>query len=259
MKFILRTLFSTAILCLVLLFIYEQFLFKDLSPRSSNEVLRVGYINLHAAKISEADLKRLSGFGCDVWFFLEWNGDNLQEDSTFRKRYSFSAEFPHPETYGVCVLSKHSFQMDEEGKDARPYSCDYAKHLIKFADKQLPVIHLVHAPPPLPKCGLQTDRYVSDLLKEVKRDTTAPALVIGDLNSLPWQFGPGAITKHGFTDTYNALGGWPALTFGPVTWLPKILRLDYVFHRGITPNAAQIFKIASSDHAGYVCDFVLKR
>jgi endonuclease/exonuclease/phosphatase (EEP) superfamily protein YafD len=49
-------------------------------------------------------------------------------------------------------------------------------------------------------------------------------------------------------------------TFGPWTWFPKIMKLDYVFYKGtIEPIALERFALKSSDHCGYIADFRLKK
>jgi hypothetical protein len=197
-------------------------------------------------------------YNCDLWLFLEWNGDNLDELPSFQKTYTVGFEEIDTFTYGMCILSKFAdTKIREVGNAKRPYACDYPKHMIEFGKIR---IFLVHAPPPVPTCRFETSKYIDDLLAIDIQDGFQADLIIGDLNTIPIQKAIRNIKFMGFADSYSSLHRLPVGTFTPSFLLPRVLKYDYVLHRStITPKLTERFRLSSSDHTGYIADFALSR
>ena len=106
------------VLVLLVAGIYDKVLLSDIPPKRNTEDIRIGFINLNKSKISKTELKRLKGYDCDLWMFIEWNGDNLDNLPEFSKEYFSNFELVDTFTYGLHVLSKDSTtkvkEIDEE-------------------------------------------------------------------------------------------------------------------------------------------------
>lgn len=246
------------LLAFVILMVYDRLLFRDIPPKKDAKYLRIGFINLHEDQIEAEELQGLQNYGSDVWLFLEWNGNNLDQVPEFSKQYVNVYEKKDSNTFGTHVLSKDSsIKAKEIGADGRPYACDYPKHSITYHDLN---IYLVHAPPPLPKCNYETDSYIADLILDMNATETKSNLVIGDLNTLPFQSSIQNLKELEYRDAYNQTNTLPIGTFAPWSWFPRVLKLDYVFYKGsIEPIFVERFALKSSDHCGYVADFKIER
>ncbi len=118
-------------------------------------------------------------------------------------------------------------------------------------------VYFIHAPPQMPACKFETGKYLSDLIPLI-RPADKAQLLIGDFNAVPGQACVSQFKELGFEDTHDVLSNLPQGTFGPFTWFPKILKLDHVLHnKHLIPLQIARFTIASSDHSGWIADYVL--
>jgi endonuclease/exonuclease/phosphatase (EEP) superfamily protein YafD len=242
----------------IILMIYDRLLFHDIPPKTDPKHIRIGFINLHEAQIEADELQHLQSNNCDIWLFLEWNGNNLDQVPEFSKQYVNVYEKQDMNTFGTLVLSKDStVRIKEIGANGRPYTCDYPKHLISYPDLN---IYLAHAPPPLPKCNYETENYISDLILDVGATEAKSNLIVGDLNTLPFQSNITNLKELDYVDAYKQTNSLPIGTFAPWSWFPRVLKLDYVFYKGnIEPIIVERFSLKSSDHCGYIADFKVER
>ena len=242
-------------LCVLVAWTYDGLSLKVVPPKQHQDHIRIGYINLNKSKISSEDLSIMRAYNCDIWLFLEWNGNNLDNMPEFTADYSFSFELIDTFTYGVYILSKlDSNSVMEVGTLDRPYACDYPKHQISLNGG---FIYLLHAPPPVPTCEFQTEKYITDFIHSASETKSKPSLIFGDLNTLAIQSGVKAIKAEGYADSYNSLHRLPAVTFGPTKCFPKLVKFDYVFHNQyVKPQMLERFSLSNSDHSGYVADFM---
>lgn len=120
-------------------------------------------------------------------------------------------------------------------------------------------VNFIHAPPPVPTCGMQTKEYIADFTTEMlKVENDHANILIGDFNTLPFQTAIKDVLKIGYVDVSSTLNKLPKGTYGFMSRLPKLLKLDYVFCKGqITPKYITRFSLNSSDHSGFVVDFEL--
>lgn len=239
-----------------LFYVYDKTHFQKIEAKQSKEHIRIGYINLHESKISKEDIIKLETYNCDLWLFLEWNGNNLNNHIEFEDGYNCVYEAQNTNSFGLYVLSKDSTATVKEiDNKQRPYACDYPKNLITYKSIN---IYLAHAPPPIPSCDFETNKYILDLLVAIKPTTGNSNILIGDFNTLPFQSAIKKIKKSGFKDSYGMLNSSPIGTYGPTIWSPKIIKIDYVFHKGkLKPMDIKRFSICTSDHSGWIADFKL--
>ncbi len=116
------------VLCIIFLSIYtyDRLLLNAIPARQDNKSIRIGYINLHASRVDRNDLKRLAQYKCDLWLFLEWNGNNLELDTNFLAGYTKNFELIDEKTFGAAVFSRwKDAVVSEIGSADRPYTCDY--------------------------------------------------------------------------------------------------------------------------------------
>lgn len=259
LKRITRNTFLIILALYALLWFYDAALSNRISPKENPDFLRVGYINLHESQVSQKDLRRMKHYDCDLWCFLEWNGNNLELDSSFTNGYQRVLDKADSQTFGTLILSKMAdTQAREVGNQYRPYTCDYAMYEVKQG--KLP-IYLVHAPPKLPGCNYERDAYITNLTSLLDCPNQAQqGLIIGDFNALPFANSVKVLKASGYQDTQNTLQQWPQGSFGFFPRLPKALKIDYILHgKAAIPKYVRRFSISNSDHSGFVADFQLSK
>lgn len=227
---------------------------SEVKQKQKIDFVRIGYVNLNKSRVSKADLSKIERYDCDVWLFAEWNGDNFELNKSFTNPYINSYELIDTFTYGFHVLTKNRIEVKEFDSNQRPYACDYSKIMISNDSLK---IAFIHAPPPVPSCNFETGIYISDLMENINRENKN-ILLVGDFNVLPFQEYYNKIIAYGFIDSFeNSL--FSDNTYGIKSYLPKIMRIDYIFYRGnISVKYAERFKLDNSDHYGLVADYMIK-
>ena len=81
-------------------YVYDKSSFKKIFKKKHSHYFRIGYINLHGAAASRDDLRKLEKYNCDLWLFLEWNGNNFNSYAKFSNIY-FKYEVKDKKTLGV--------------------------------------------------------------------------------------------------------------------------------------------------------------
>ena len=255
-----KSILKGSILCLLVLLIIsigDYISFSKIKPKATSNLLRVGYINLHESQISKAELESFSSFDCDIWLLAEWNGDNVDQLPTFETTYQKVYEKEDAKTYGFCVLAKGELALNAIEIDTlNSYACDYKKIMVYNNTFK---ITLLHAPPPVPTCAFETEAYINDFLSyHQQQPDTTNQLVIGDLNTTPFQTAYSTIIQRGFQDVFSDEGLFNG-TYGVLPSFPKLLRIDYMFYKGgIEVNYCERFYLSSSDHCGLVADYTIK-
>ncbi len=250
MRWIKPTVFLTLLGALAVYF-YDALQSDNISVKANHD-FRIGYINLNASIISQADLDKITSYNCDLWLFLEWNGNNIEGKSNFLKKYFQIYEIENERTFGLSVFSKIS-DVGVITKLDSTLVCPYPINQIKY-DGSLN-IYLAHAPPPVPTCHMQTNQYLDSLISFIKTNERA-TIVIGDLNTLPFQSPLRYFKKGGYLNPFETLKELPQATFSVFTWMPNFLKIDYIFYKGrLRPTQAKRFALRSSDHSGFICDF----
>lgn len=228
---------------IVFFYLLNLLLLNNEVPRKKSDNYRIGYLNLHENKLSPSELLKLQKWNCDLWLFLEWNGNNL--DTSFLSKYSEVYNESDTKTYGTLVIAKKTnFQLVTIDQPA--YTCNYKKHILKLPKQE---IFLVHVPPPLPTCNYETGQYIEDLLEEAKRFKNP--ILIGDFNQTYFNEGIKKIQNAGFKMNSSPL--IPTLGLG--NKLPKMVKVDYVFTReSVEASTVNWFTLPVSDHAGCIVD-----
>jgi len=249
--------FIIPIFAIVIFIISAHYSFRSIQSKKSDQLLRIGYVNLHERKISNEELRKFDKYDCDIWLFAEWNGNNLDLHPQFKRNYIETFELIDSTTYGFYALTKKHLHMFGNLFDqkSRPYKCDYSKVMI--SNKYLNII-FIHAPPPVPSCNYQTNKYLDDVLNFLNQNKlTKNQILIGDFNMTSCQTMYDKIIENGFTDSF-ANKYFLNCTYGIFPGFPKIFRIDYTFFRGNIKNTySKRFKLNSSDHCGLITDFLI--
>lgn len=87
-------------------------------------------------------------------------------------------------------------------------------------------------------------------------DPTTPAIVAGDFNSTERSLAYRTLVGAGFDDAHRSVGSgagftWPA--DGRLPW--PVVRIDWVFARGLEPVDAWVDRAGPSDHRPVVATF----
>ncbi len=244
---------------MIIAFIYDSLLLDKVSAKKDAKDLRIGYINLHASKVTLSDLKKLESYNCDLWLFLEWNGHNFEQYPAFLSKYIKNYEYSNRDTYGVLILSVSKETKVINKSFGKAEACNYPIQLIQYRADSLLNIYLAHAPPPVPSCLVTTEMYFNRLTSLIAQNKHGGDIIIGDLNSLPYQKRISDIKSKGYSDAQQTLGLIPQGTFSFLPWLPNFVKLDYVFYKdNAVPKQLARFSINTSDHTGWVADFSVK-
>jgi len=218
------------------------------------DALRIGYLNLNQSKMSSKDIDLLLSFKCDLWLFAEWNGNNLDDNNAIFHQMNTIYEKVDKTTYGFLVLKNGKLSLNaKEIEDQNSYACNYKKILLENNDVR---IGLVHAPPPVPSCKYDTNKYLNHVVKYFNNNFSQNSnkIIIGDFNALPFSNGYKEVINNGYKDVFKSTS-WFKGTFGFFNWSPKFLRIDYCFTNGnfeiFNKNR---FKVKSSDHCGLLLD-----
>ncbi|MCP3933588.1 MAG: endonuclease/exonuclease/phosphatase family protein [Bacteroidetes bacterium] len=252
-------LFSVLIfILLVLIAVLLASNFQPIRHKMSNNHFRIGYVNLNQLKISEAELSEYQKFDCDLWLFAEWNGDNLDNYGKFNELYKYIYERVDKHSFGFLVLAKDSLDIIafEFDSISGPYACDYQKVLIESNSFDLAFLH---APPPVPTCEFETQKYIVDALNHLKKKRkTKNQILIGDFNALPISKSCQMIKEEGYFDIFEESGIFKG-SFSGLPGFPKFMRIDYVFIKGgITSKYCARFNLKSSDHCGLLVDLKIE-
>jgi endonuclease/exonuclease/phosphatase family metal-dependent hydrolase len=123
----------------------------------------------------------------------------------------------------------------------------------------------IHAPPPLDVCGDGNGRFLAAVagwinggrMREDRGPAGAgdPVVLLGDLNVTPFSGEIASYRAAGLADAYSLTSRRPRVTWRPKSWLPPIVRVDYILlGAGLTAADARILDIPGSDHRLVLAD-----
>lgn len=104
--------------------------------------------------------------------------------------------------------------------------------------------------------------YRRGQLKALEDHLAQPArrVVVGDFNSSPawpiYRRVRGRL-RDAAVEVAERQGRKPARTWGPTSWSPRLLRIDYAFVDGIQPVDVKVTSLPGSDHSALVVDLAV--
>lgn len=226
--------------------------------------LRLASANLLHGSGAEpvAVAEALLALDADVLLLLEWTGDNADRQTLVDGGLGLFLDRAHPGTRGVALalsgrVAGAATLLRPGGTG--PCAMPGALARVDWNGAEVGVLG-VHPPPPVPGCGGATAAslaQVAGLLAEgrvgegapVPLPAGAPAVVLGDLNSLPVAPGLASLRGAGLVDgvlahSWRPAPSWPVLPLGV-----SLGRIDGVWvPAGSAVVGAGTVPIPGSDH-----------
>ena len=242
---------------------------KKLHAESST--LRVASANiLFDNPLPGAAAAALAELDADVLLALEWTGTNLDTEILARASLHPVVSRPARGTHGIAVFARNElrvsgslFESPIDGPCAMPgLALTITKDFRRFNFLG------VHAPPPIAVCDRKTAptvRAFTSVISEGVLNTPISdlevgqtTLVAGDLNTLPWASSLSAFRQSGLVDAYRSFRWKLGPTWSPISFIPSIARIDYIFVPDDVPvSGAWTVSIPGSDHRAVVVDLDL--
>jgi endonuclease/exonuclease/phosphatase (EEP) superfamily protein YafD len=164
-------------------------------------------------------------------------------------KYPYSMIEPRNNCYGIALFSKHSM---EEAVIHVVAGSPFMEARINVGESSVRILS-VHATSPGSTDHFQRRNIQLKWLKEHLNKASWPVVLIGDLNTVPWddafkRFHSG--TRLECPTAHGSIRTWPSV--GPLAAIP----LDHVFHSPeLDPIAIRSFSIPGSDHRGLAATF----
>lgn len=224
------------------------------APANDAPSLRVGVVNLlHTNTRTDEIADDLEARELDLIVFTELTPAHLTtlDGHPLAERFPHRSQKPGPLADGVAVWS--TVPLD----DATPpptvsTSIETTVEVAGFA------FRLIAVHPPTPIYDFDGWRNDLDTLGDIVSrhggaGSMPPTLVAGDFNASYWHPRFRRLLDHGLTSAHIALGrGWSASWPTDIALAPYV-RLDHALTGGgLVPTAVEDFRVAGSDHAGFV-------
>ena len=171
--------------------------------------------------------------------------------------HPYSKLCPSEDNFGIALWSKHPFDFAFAIMDP-----DASIPSILAAVKTPRGVVDVLATHPLPPAGAENTRLRDSQLARLSewlrvRDSwhPAPALILGDLNTTPWNHAFKALLRDtGFSSASRGFGTWPAQFPTPFLRIP----LDHALHSsGLRVAGFKLGPRIGSDHFPVILDFAI--
>lgn len=190
-------------------------------------------------------------------------------NAELRERYPFQALYPVKTPAGMGILSRYPFVLTTPPDFSESSGCNCQIVTLDVAGQTITLINTHPWPPKTGLTGGSTfefntkiqDRLFDQMVARIDQ-ATSPLLVMGDLNTMPFQRNYWRLRQR-LQDAYIASGVGLAATF-PVkrnaqSWLGQpLLRIDYIFYdQAWQSRQTWGGAIAGSDHRYVMADLVL--
>lgn len=212
-------------------------------PRSeTKEQLRLASANLYFGNHEvEALTQRLLALDADILLLLEWSGRNLDLERMRQSGLQVVVDHARAGTHGILVMARADLILTAQvhaapvrGPCAMPYVSLRMRH-----DAQDYALLGFHVPPPISACAATTNATLAHFAQYVENGKLTthlapaqigdPVLLMGDFNALPFMPSIRRFKTLGLVDAYGATNWRPGPTWSPVSWMPAIARIDYIF------------------------------
>jgi endonuclease/exonuclease/phosphatase family metal-dependent hydrolase len=114
-------------------------------------------------------------------------------------------------------------------------------------------VHLVNPIDRPVRRAIETRRRQLAALRTFVGGLGEPYLIVGDMNATRWWPAYRELRRLG-VDAARATET-AQRTWAPRWWMPRLLRIDYVFAHGVRPLGTRTIGIRGTDHSGLVVDF----
>lgn len=192
----------------------------------------------------------------DLIAFVEVDEAWLEALSVLRPEYPYTAQLPHPNSYGLAVFSRFEI-LDWKGSRLQASDVDHLEVLVRIQHQTLALV-IAHLPPPFTPAEMdKRDKRLAQL-GEVMGTLERPGLLLGDFNASPWSPPVQELEKQFGLRSFQKVCGlaptWPAQA--PFGRIP----IDHVMAigDGIKFYHAEVGPRLGSDHLPVTLDLKLK-
>ncbi len=226
------------------------------APSSASDPTRLMLINVNAQSGDTGRVRRaVAESAPDILVLEEVNERWITELSDLRDTYPYSVVEPREDDFGIALFSKLPLLQSDVVFIG---SAGVPSIEATLGGKGEPLRIL--ATHPLPPGGPDYSAWRNEQLQLMAEriDASRPFLLVGDLNTTPWNFHfQQLLARSGLRDSAVGFGvqpSWP--TFNPLFWIP----LDHVLHSPcIIVTARKTGSDVGSDHYPVIVDFVASR
>lgn len=235
-------------------------------PEKPKNTLRIATLNINYGNRSADELETfIRENDLDIVLIIEYSDGNFFPES-LKDRYKTVIAYP-AYTRGLALLHKKDIRVEASIKPSLIRTIctfPFVTASLKWKGKRFSLLGL-HAPPPVPACGVQTDTvlkaFAGLLDKGVLQKSIGncnkgePLVLLGDLNAFPFQPGVGALKEAGLIDAWAENRFGTGLTWKPLSMLIPVARIDYIMHSPeIETKDIYCTNLPGSDHQAVIAD-----
>jgi len=232
---------------------------------------RIAYANINSGNGHSLAVSRaIRQTDADVILVMEWTGNNLDPIELLSSGYKVVMDSPGNGTHGVLLLAKKTLgitSMMVDNPVPGPCGMPVLTSSLQYKSTLITILG-VHAPPPLKACKNTTDKtvsYFAGLVSHGRLDRKFgvgrkgdAVIIVGDLNTLPFNHSIDNISHSGLVDAHRDAGHFLGATWAPFYVLPRVARIDYVFNSPeLKIRKLWNTRIPGSDHNLLVADYAL--
>lgn len=221
--------------------------------RKHDGALRIASVNLELNnQNSSDDIIKLIDLECDIILCLEWSPINRNTALFQAHGYRAVLDDPRHGTHGSAVFAKKGVPISAgtvESGVSSPCSMPYVEMTVQDSQNNISLLG-VHTPPPISACKKTTDPSIKAAF-----DYNADIL-LGDFNAFSWNREIQTRKQNGWKDAR-----WKAIpltcngTWSPVSLIPKMIRIDYIFVKDeFKVRKFHTVSLSGSDHNAVVAD-----
>lgn len=260
------------IIILLLLIVVVLYAYYDEAVgQHQDDVFRIAYSNINFENNNPLEVtKKLLDTDADIILVTEWTGKNLDPIDILSSGYKVVVDSPGNGTHGALLFARKNIGITSIMVDnpvSGPCSMPILTASLQYRDTLITILG-VHAPPPVESCKSTTDktvRYFASLVsnRKLAKDIGVgrrgdSIILVGDLNTLPFDATIGDILNSGLDDAHKRAGRFMGATWAPFYALPGLARIDYIFSSPEL-NIQNLWntRMSGSDHNLLVADYDL--
>lgn len=242
-----------------------------LTEREGGSSLRICTANIHYNNTdSRSVTERLLKTESDIYVINEWRGDNLDLDLFVKNGYKAVVNHPREGVHGISIIARKAFQSSGEVFQSPiegPCRIPLASARFRFEGNNISLLG-IHVPPPISGCENTTNPTIKAIadwvdggrLKNAVGEAVSgqPVILAGDFNAFPFNSEIRGLLRAGFVDSYSAAKTRYGPTWAPFSWMPSLIRIDYIFvPQEFSVDASYTIDIRGSDHRAVISDIRL--
>ncbi|MEL6823545.1 MAG: endonuclease/exonuclease/phosphatase family protein [Calditrichota bacterium] len=180
-------------------------------PEKPKDTLRIATLNINYGNRSAEEIENfIRQNDLDIVLIIEYSNGNFFPES-LKDHYKTAIAYP-AYTRGLALLHKKDIRIEasiEPSLIRTICTFPFVTASVKWKGKRFSLLG-IHAPPPIPACGVQTDTVLKAFAKRLnkgvlkrnlgKGNKSESLIFLGDLNAFPFQAGVGSLKEAGLKD-----------------------------------------------------------